>query len=130
MENKNKILKMPRCFHAFRFGAMGNWIIDPWIKKKEWKILTRPRRNRSLIQGSRNVQSVYRAVCFRLLNQDVLSSAEKIKNLVQEVRQKRDISELKSRFCTLQPVLCLRHSRWVAVRPIKGNLKPKMNTYV
>ncbi len=48
------------------------------------------------------------------------------KSLAQEVRQKNDISKHKSKVRPLQPLLCLRHGRWVAVRPVIGHT-PKTN---
>ncbi len=41
--------------------------------------------------------------------------------MAQEIRQKRDISERKSKVLTLQ------HGCWVTVRPVMGHLTPKMN---
>ncbi len=49
------------------------------------------------------------------------------KSLAQEVRQKRNILDCKSKVRPLQPSLCLQHVHWDSVRPIKGYLTPKMN---
>ncbi len=41
---------------------------------------------------------------------------ETVKSLAQEVRQKSDISELRSRVRPLQPLFCLQRGRRVSVR--------------
>ncbi len=41
------------------------------------------------------------------------------------MRQKRDISDRRSKIRRLQPLFCLQQGRWVTVRPVRGHLTPK-----
>ncbi len=60
-------------------------------------------------------------------NRELRNSKTKKKSLAQEVRQKNDISERRSKVRPLQPLLCLQHGHWVTVRPVRGHLTPKIN---
>ncbi len=47
----------------------------------------------------------------------------KQKSLAQKVRQKSYFGT----FHAPQPFICARHDRWMAIRPVLGNLTRKMN---
>ncbi len=53
------------------------------------------------------------------------------KSLAQEVRQKRDISDRRSKswreVCPLQSLLCLQYGHWVTMRPVWGYVTRKIH---